>query len=132
PEQISQDRVDQRSDVYAAGIVLFELLTGSAPYRGESAVNVAYQHVHSRVPAPSSRVKGVPNEIDELVIAATDSDPDGRPADAGAFVAEIADLRSALALPVMPVPARARPSGRSARAEVRHRPQDAATTEMIR
>jgi eukaryotic-like serine/threonine-protein kinase len=108
PEQVSKGRADQRSDVYSAGIVLFELLTGSPPYRGESAMNIAYQHVHSRVPAPSSRVKGIPYELDELVVNATDSDPAARPADAGAFLAEIADARARLNLPITPVPPRAR------------------------
>jgi beta-lactam-binding protein with PASTA domain/serine/threonine protein kinase len=132
PEQISRGASDPRSDVYSAGIVLFELLTGTPPYKGESAMNVAYQHVHSRVPAPSSRVKGVPNEIDELVIAATDSDPTSRPADAGAFLAEIADVRAELALPVTPVPPRARPRTRTARPDARNRTPDADTTELIR
>jgi serine/threonine protein kinase/beta-lactam-binding protein with PASTA domain len=132
PEQISRGSSDPRSDVYSAGVVMFELLTGTPPYKGESAMNVAYQHVHSRVPAPSSRVKGIPEEIDELVIAATDSDPTGRPADAGAFLGEIADLRAALALPVTPVPPRARPRGRSVRPDARYRTPDGATTEMIR
>ena len=113
PEQISKGQADQRSDVYAAGIVLFELLTGAPPFQGESAMNVAYQHVHSRVPAPSSRVKGIPSEIDELVIDATDSDPASRPADAGVFLAQLADVRADLALPVVAVPPRPRTAVRS-------------------
>ncbi len=117
PEQIVHGRCDQRSDVYSAGIVFFELLTGQPPFRGESAMNVAYQHVHSRVPAPSSKVKGIPTPIDEIVVAATDSDPSGRPVDASAFLAELADTRAQLALPVVPVPPRTRtqppPNGRS-------------------
>ena len=112
PEQIVHGRCDQRSDVYSAAIVLFELLTGAPPYHGDSAMSVAYQHVHSRVPAPSSRIKqrpsGIPTLIDEIVVAATDSDPTGRPSDASAFLAEIADARSQLALPVVPIPPRKR------------------------
>jgi eukaryotic-like serine/threonine-protein kinase len=131
PEQISQGRVDQRSDVYAAGVVLFELLTGTPPYKGESAMNVAYQHVHSRVPAPSSRIKGIPNEIDELVVAATDSDPTGRPTDAGAFLAEVADVRAELGLPVVPVPPRNRQSRSRTRPDQQHRTPDTATTDML-
>jgi beta-lactam-binding protein with PASTA domain/tRNA A-37 threonylcarbamoyl transferase component Bud32 len=118
PEQIVHGRSDQRSDVYSAAIVLFELLTGAPPYHGDSAMSVAYQHVHSRVPAPSSRIKqrpsGIPTLIDEIVVAATDSDPTGRPVDASAFLAEIADARAQLALPVIPIPPRRReaPNGR--------------------
>jgi len=132
PEQISKGSTDPRSDVYSAGIVLFELLTGTPPYKGDSAMNVAWQHVHSRVPAPSSRVKGIPSEIDELVVNATDSDPDSRPTDAGAFLAEVADVRAELGLPVVPVPARERPRARSIRAEGRNRTPDADTTELLR
>jgi len=132
PEQISKGSTDPRSDVYSAGIVLFELLTGTPPYKGDSAMNVAWQHVHSRVPAPSSRVKGIPSEIDELVINATDSDPDSRPPDAGAFLAEVADVRSELGLPVVPVPARDRSRSRRLRADVRQRTPDAETTDLLR
>ena len=132
PEQISRGVADPRSDVYSAGIVLFELLTGSPPYRGESAMNVAYQHVHSRVPAPSSRVRGIPDEIDEIVVAATDSDPSARPADAGAFLAELADVRAELRLPVTPVPPRRRKSHRNDDRDQRYRTPDRNTTSVLR
>ena len=139
PETISKGVADPRSDVYAAGVVLFELLTGTPPYSGDTAMNVAYQHVHSRVPAPSSRVRGLPEELDEVVVAATDSDPDGRPADAAALLAELADVRTELGLPVTPVPRRARPRTRTPRPDHRrdnhrdsqHRTPDAATTGLI-
>jgi serine/threonine-protein kinase len=131
PEQIVHGRCDQRSDVYSAAIVLFELLTGGPPYQGDSAMTVAYQHVHSRVPAPSSRIRerpsGIPTLIDEIVVAATDSDPDGRPADASAFLAEIADARTELALPIVPVPRR-----RPAAAQNGGGPPTGATTDLIR
>jgi eukaryotic-like serine/threonine-protein kinase len=137
PEQISKGRADQRSDVYSSGIVFFELLTGRPPYQGESAMNVAWQHVHKRVPAPSSRVKGIATEIDELVVSATDSDPSGRPADAGAFLAELADVRTDLALPIVsvpPPPARSGPDASSARSAALNRPSpvDGTDTDVLR
>ena len=127
PEQISRGHADQRSDVYACGIVLFELLTGTPPFQGESAMNVAYQHVHGRVPAPSSRTRGIPSEIDELVINATDPDPAMRQQDAGEFLAEIADTRARLRLPLAPIP----PRPRSARRAVAAPNSDFATTDLL-
>ncbi|HEY3503854.1 MAG TPA: Stk1 family PASTA domain-containing Ser/Thr kinase [Actinocatenispora sp.] len=96
PELVRHGRADARSDVYSAGIVLYELLTGSVPYRGKDATDVAYQHVEHDVPAPSVTVTGVPPALDRLVVRATRRDPAARPADAGAMLAE---LRSARAEP---------------------------------
>ena len=96
PEQVTRGVADPRSDVYAAGIVLFEMLTGSKPYDGETAIQVAYRHVHDDVPAPSSLVPGLPAELDHLVARATSRDPDGRPADARRFLAEVVAARRAM------------------------------------
>ena len=93
PEQITAGQASTRSDVYSAGIVLFEMLTGSVPYGGESSVNVAFQHVHADVPPPSSRAPLVPPALDDLAVRATRRDPAGRPADAGAFLAELRSVR---------------------------------------
>jgi serine/threonine protein kinase len=124
PEQISRGRTDQRSDVYSAGIVLYELLAGSPPYKGDSAVNIAYQHVHGRVPRPSTKVRGIAPQLDDLVERATDSEPGGRPLDAGAFLAELADVRNDVGLPVVPVPPR--PRGRERNGSV-----DTARTQHV-
>ncbi|PSK96891.1 serine/threonine-protein kinase [Murinocardiopsis flavida] len=92
PEQITDSTADARSDVYAAGILLYELLTGSQPYQGDSPIAVAYQHVNDDVPAPSAKVGGVPPEVDALVVAATRHDPAERPADAGGFLARLLEV----------------------------------------
>ncbi|WP_138756633.1 Stk1 family PASTA domain-containing Ser/Thr kinase [Modestobacter altitudinis] len=104
PEQLERGRSDARSDVYAAGIMFYELLTGHPPYAGDSALAVAYQHVHHDVPAPSSEAPGVPWQVDELVARTTRRDPAARPLDAGAFLAELTDLRADLGLARVPVP----------------------------
>ena len=109
PEQLERGRADARTDIYAAGIVLYEMLTGHPPYGGDTPLAVAYQHVHHDVPAPSADVPGIPHQVDELVARTTRRDPAGRPVDAGAFLAELADLRKRLGIEPVPVP-----TGRSA------------------
>ena len=79
PEQVTGGTTDFRTDVYAAGVVLFELLTGRQPYSGESPLAVAYAHVNSDVPPPSAFVAGLPPPLDYLVRAATSRDPRLRP-----------------------------------------------------
>ena len=99
PEQVTVAPSDARSDVYAAGIVLFEMLTVRQPFSGETPLAVAYAHVNSDVPVVSTVVGGIPPGVDQLVRAATSRDPRQRPADAGAF------LRATRALRGMPEPA---------------------------
>ena len=71
PEQVQQLAVDQRSDVYSCGILLYEMVTGLVPFTGSSPLDVAYQHVNSSVSAPSSIQPDVPPAVDHLVLAAT-------------------------------------------------------------
>ncbi|MYR55117.1 protein kinase, partial [Streptomyces sp. SID625] len=71
PEQMEQGAADPRVDVYACGVVLYEMLTGGKPHQGDSPAQVLYQHLHEDVPAPSAAVPGLPYALDELVAAAT-------------------------------------------------------------
>ena len=87
PEQVSPGISDERSDLYAAGIVLFELLTGKVPFDGDDSMAVAYRHVHEDVPPPSSIVEGIPSSVDNIVLAATRRDPATRPESAAELVA---------------------------------------------
>jgi beta-lactam-binding protein with PASTA domain/tRNA A-37 threonylcarbamoyl transferase component Bud32 len=96
PEQVERGVADARSDVYAAGLLLFEMLTGSKAFIGDSPISVAYQHVHSSVPLPSSRVNTVPVELDLLVARASARDPDNRPRDANELLAEMRQARRGL------------------------------------
>ena len=96
PEQVETGRSDARTDVYAAGVVLWELLTGTPPYSGQSPLSVAFRHVHADMPPPSTVVTGVPVALDALVVRATRRDPSARPVDGGAFLAELRHVRADL------------------------------------
>ncbi|MEV6814696.1 Stk1 family PASTA domain-containing Ser/Thr kinase [Micromonospora sp. NPDC051296] len=89
PELVTDGRADPRTDVYSAGIVLFEMLTGRVPYEGDRPIDIAWQHVDRDVPAPSTLVPGLPRVLDDLVARATRRDPAARPADAGALLTEV-------------------------------------------
>jgi serine/threonine-protein kinase len=96
PELVSEGRADARTDVYSAGIVLFEMLTGRVPFDGDDPAEVAWQHVDNDVPKPSGIVRGLPPVMDELVARATRRDPGARPTDAGALLAEVQVVRDDL------------------------------------
>ena len=75
PEQVQRGIADVKSDIYSLGIVLFEMLTGKKPYEGETPIQIAYRHVHDRVPAPSTLTPAITKDVDMLVLRATAPDP---------------------------------------------------------
>ncbi|MGI5212515.1 Stk1 family PASTA domain-containing Ser/Thr kinase [Plantactinospora sp. CA-290183] len=102
PEQARGEAVDARSDVYAAGCVLFELLCGHPPFVGDSPVSVAYQHVREDPPAPSDINRDVTPPIDAIVLKALSKNPLNRYQSAGEMRADL--LRAAAGRPVMATP----------------------------
>jgi serine/threonine-protein kinase len=106
PEQVISGHADTQSDVYSAGILLFEILTGQVPYSGETAISVAYRHVNEDVPPPSSLAPGIPLSLDNLVIRATRRDPAQRPANARDFLVQLESIRIGLGISAVSIPGR--------------------------
>ncbi|WP_020522772.1 Stk1 family PASTA domain-containing Ser/Thr kinase [Catelliglobosispora koreensis] len=102
PEQARGEAVDARSDVYAAGCVLFELLCGHPPFVGDSPVAVAYQHVREDPPPPSNSNRDVTPDIDSVVLKALAKNPVNRYQSAGEMRADV--LRAAAGRPVLATP----------------------------
>lgn len=96
PELVVDGHADARADVYAAGVVLYEMLTGQKPHQADSPIQVAYKHVHEDIPMPSARVPELPPYVDALVARATARDRELRPADARVLLHQVHRVRNAL------------------------------------
>ncbi|NKY41362.1 protein kinase domain-containing protein, partial [Cellulomonas septica] len=96
PELVVRGASDARTDVYACGILLYEMLVGAQPFTGETPIQVAFQHVNNDIPAPSDAVSWLPAEVDELVGALAARSPDDRPLDAAAALTLVRRTRASL------------------------------------
>jgi serine/threonine-protein kinase len=96
PELVTRGIADTRSDIYAVGIMTYEMLTGEQPFKGEQPMQIAYQHANDSVPTPSGKNPRVPVDLDELVLWATAREPDERPRDARAMLDEVLSIQSGL------------------------------------
>jgi serine/threonine-protein kinase len=122
PEQVEGRPTGPRSDVYSAGIMAFELLTGAVPFRGDNALSVAHQRLERDVPPPSSTIDGVPPQFDEFIARATARDPEDRFADAVVMGAQLETIAEELGLPTFRVPAPQNSAGHAAATVVHRRP----------
>lgn len=105
PEQVESADADARSDVYSFGIMLFEMLTGTTPFRGDTPLALAYARLRGDVPPPSRVIRGVPRPFDDLVLTATARDPRDRFADGDDMLDALSDVVTELRLPSFTVPA---------------------------
>jgi len=96
PELVTRGIADTRSDIYAVGIMMYEMLVGEQPFKGDQPMQIAYQHANDAVPAPSRKNPRVPAELDDLVAWATERDPEDRPRDARAMLDQLYETHSAL------------------------------------
>jgi serine/threonine-protein kinase len=102
---VSTGDTDSRGDVYAVGVMIYELLTGVTPFTGDTTLAVAYQRMDHDVPPPSSVITGVPRQYDEMVGCATSRDPAQRYVDAAEMLDELNTIAQELGLPHFRVPA---------------------------
>ncbi|MEU6733125.1 Stk1 family PASTA domain-containing Ser/Thr kinase [Streptomyces physcomitrii] len=96
PEQIDSGTAEPRVDVYACGVLLYEMLTGAKPHGGDTPAQVLYRHLNEDMPLPSAAVPGLAPGLDRLVTGATERDPAARPQDARELLAQVREVRSAL------------------------------------
>ncbi|MEI6251215.1 MAG: protein kinase [Mycobacteriaceae bacterium] len=126
PEQVAGGPTGQRSDVYSAGIMAFELLTGTTPFKGDNALAVANQRLDTDVPPPSSVIDGVPPQFDAFIACATARNPDDRFPDASAMAEDLEGIAEELNLPQFRVPAPQNSAQHAAATAAHRRPAEQA------
>ena len=124
PEQVSSGAADARSDVYAVGILAYELITGTTPFTGDNPLTVAYQRMDHDVPLPSTVISGVPRQFDEFIARATARAADQRFADAEEMAEDLDAIAQELALPKFRVPAPTNSAQHAAATAFHSRPTD--------
>ena len=93
PEQVQRGIADSRSDVYAAGIIAYEILTGEKPFSADSPIQIAYMHVNEEIPRLRSKRKDIPQALDDLIASSTAKNPDERPRTAGDFLTALQQIQ---------------------------------------
>jgi eukaryotic-like serine/threonine-protein kinase len=134
PEQIEYGTADTRADVYACGVVLYEMLTGGKPHAGDTPAQVLFKHLNEDIPAPSALVPGLAVELDELVASATARNPEVRPYDAVALLAQAREARAPLGdeqLDLVPPQAHTEDTAEDGSERVREVPSSEDATDVI-
>lgn len=130
PELISQTSSDARCDVYSAGIMLYELIIGIAPFQSDTAIRTAWRHVSEDVPALSDLLPWIPSEVDDLIAALTARNVSERPADAS-LALELVQAVSSCLSPTLKERKAKRPQNPSPESETEHTPLGKGGTAVL-